>query len=227
MLPFVQHILSSLNTIVNIITIVARIMGIIFIVVGLSRLYRISSQSMMNRVSPVTTMMYFVVGTIFVMYTPILTAFSDALFTSSTPTGIANHSLTAISFSADTGQVDLSQCGGPTSLPPTSGPGSGTGGTTGYYDPHPFCPVMYYFTKSSSHATDLKKLGEYITWSIMFVIGLWAFLRGLGLLIKVGEGGQPGTLTKAFTHILAGLIGVNAETIFDILKSVFSGITPS
>jgi intracellular multiplication protein IcmC len=57
------------------------------------------------------------------------------------------------------------------------------------------------------------------------VIGLFAFIRGWILLLRLGhQGSPPGTLSKGLLHMLGGIMAVNIVGTLDVLKATF-GLT--
>ena len=55
------------------------------------------------------------------------------------------------------------------------------------------------------------------------IIGLIAFIRGWIILGRAAsEGAQPGTVGKALTHIVGGVLGINIVGTISILQSTFS-----
>lgn len=195
---FGQTLLShDLQPILSIVTIVARFMGIGFIIVGLSRLYKAANQTMMYRTSPLVTMMYFLIGAMVAAYSPLLGAFSGSLF---------GNSSSAYIYYQNSGTCPAIN-------------------TPGYSDAAPLCPEVAYAQdltgKDNGNRLDYVKT---ITYGILFLVGVIAFLRGLVLLIKVGDGGQPGTLSKAVTHIIAGIVAVNAPEMMALVEGIASGL---
>lgn len=59
---------------------------------------------------------------------------------------------------------------------------------------------------------------------IVQVIGLISFLRGWISLIRIGGGGQPGTVSKGIMHMVGGILAINITGTLDMLKSTL-GIT--
>lgn len=82
--------------------------------------------------------------------------------------------------------------------------------------------VQYYINLVNTSDSASQQL-EYFVFSVLLVIGLLAFVRGLVLLVKLGEGHTEGTLPKAMTHILGGAIGVNASALYQIFINFNNG----
>ena len=58
---------------------------------------------------------------------------------------------------------------------------------------------------------------------IIRIIGLIAFIRGWVILGRAtSEGAQPGTIGKALTHIVGGILGINIVGTITILQNTFS-----
>lgn len=67
-------------------------------------------------------------------------------------------------------------------------------------------------------------LMQQLTFALLLVVGMFSFLRGVFLLIKLGEGGgQESVLSKSIAHILAGVIGINAAAAWHLM-SYMSGV---
>lgn len=95
-----------------------------------------------------------------------------------------------------------------------------------YVPPNPLNPIDYpnpmqvqYYIPLVENATDPMQQIEYFTFAVLLVVGLLSFVRGLLLLVKLGEGGHESTLPKALTHIGAGVIGVNAGQAYQVIQS--------
>lgn len=75
-------------------------------------------------------------------------------------------------------------------------------------------PILAYINNhGSSH--DLQTgiaLGD-LMYSFAIIIGLISLIRGLVLLVKLGEGQQDGHLNRSIIHIVAGIVGLNAQWI--------------
>jgi hypothetical protein len=78
-------------------------------------------------------------------------------------------------------------------------------------------PVCYY---ASQALTDDPLLHmQYLLFAALLVIGLISFCRGLFLLIHLGEGqGQHASSGVALVHLIAGVIAVNAEGLFNLMN---------
>jgi len=59
---------------------------------------------------------------------------------------------------------------------------------------------------------------------IVQVIGLISFIRGWVQLAKVGQQGtQPGTISKAITHIVGGIMAINIVFVIQIVQATLLG----
>ncbi len=57
---------------------------------------------------------------------------------------------------------------------------------------------------------------------VVQIIGLVAFVRGWLLVARAGEqGGQPGTVGKAMTHIIGGAFAINVVQVKDVIWNTF------
>ena len=56
------------------------------------------------------------------------------------------------------------------------------------------------------------------------VVGIVAFIRGMIMLNKVGgQGAQPGTMGKALTHIVGGLLAINMWGFWEVIENTLLG----
>jgi len=64
-----------------------------------------------------------------------------------------------------------------------------------------------------------------VVFALMLLVGLFSFVRGFMLLTYAGEqsGGGESLLTKSAIHIIAGLIAINLQSIFNIIQYMTSG----
>lgn len=60
---------------------------------------------------------------------------------------------------------------------------------------------------------------------IIQLIGLIAFVRGFALLTRLAGQAQPGTLSKAFLHILGGTMAVNIYATIDVINQTLFGVS--
>jgi intracellular multiplication protein IcmC len=57
---------------------------------------------------------------------------------------------------------------------------------------------------------------------VIQVIGLIAFIRGWIILLRIGsQGSPPGTLGKAFVHMIGGILAINVTGTLEILRGTF------
>ena len=54
---------------------------------------------------------------------------------------------------------------------------------------------------------------------IMQVVGVFAVMRGLSLLAKAGNQGQPGMVGKGVTHLIAGVLAINIYGTWQVLEN--------
>ena len=98
--------------------------------------------------------------------------------------------------------------------------------TSGFYTgSNDFCPLMAYSTDISNAVSDNDAVAEgiqYAVFAVAFLVGVIAFVRGMLLLIKIGEGGQGGHVGKAFTFIFAGVVGVNMSSFYDLFNNMLT-----
>ncbi|WP_119344943.1 hypothetical protein [Facilibium subflavum] len=73
-------------------------------------------------------------------------------------------------------------------------------------------PILHY-AEVSTQTLDKGLQLKSLFFSCAIIIGFISLLRGLILLIKIGEGQQEGSASKVITHIIAGIVGINAHFI--------------
>ncbi len=199
---FVNNILTNdFAPILNLIGTFSYLIGLCLIVIGITRLHKHAGgmQQMMQRSSPTATAMYFVVGIIMISYMPYLQMLSSSVFGDATEKAL------------------FKTCASPV-------------GGAFQTDTFTFCPMMAY-TKHLS-PTDNPSTGTAIKdmfFALMFLIGVISFIRGLMLLLHIGEGGGQGQgVGKAFTFIAAGIVGTNIDQFYDLMQNILtSSIGPS
>lgn len=73
--------------------------------------------------------------------------------------------------------------------------------------------------KEASSVIDPGKIISDLAFASLRLIGFFSFMRGIMMLVKLGEGqGPEGVSTKCFTHIVAGMIAINAPALFGIIN---------
>jgi len=195
-ISMIQKILiSDLQPLLHIATTVSYLIGLFFIMFGLTRLYRHGSgaQNMMHRVSPGGTAMYFISGVVLISFMPYLQMISGSIF------------------HLDAQNVLMTQCINPTDI-----------ATSGFQtSSNNFCPMLAY---SDSIPKDGDATGEaikFLIFGVMFLVGIISFIRGMVQLVKIGEGAGHGQgVGKALTHIFAGIIAVNADSFYTFMQNI-------
>jgi intracellular multiplication protein IcmC len=202
-LTFLQNILNEdLTPILHIVTTVSYFIGICLILGGLTRLYRHGHGGHHHhRVTPMGTSMYFVVGIVLISFMPYLQMLSNAFVQLNMQDAL------------------MTQC---TSSMPLDDSGFYTGSNS-------FCPMMAYATDISNAVSDSDAVSEgieYLVFGLMFLVGVIAFIRGMLLLIKIGEGShQGGGIGKAFTFIFSGIVAVNLPAVYDLFNNMLTSNT--
>lgn len=208
---FLQNFLDPFYTVIVVST---RVIGILLVFTGIMRLRRGAQQNMMQRLSPMATTFYFIVGAIFTSFMPELLAFSNGLFgvtqgSASAGYSGSNHDLTYACDSAAT----ASQYNAGIPLADRVN-----------------CPVLGYLNditnanQSANYESNAAQTLMQVVYAILLVVGLISFLRGCLFLLKLGEGNsQENSVQKAVVHIVAGMIGMNAE----MFQNLVSGVMPS
>ncbi len=201
---FAQNILiQDLDPILHIVTTISYFIGFCLVIGGLTRLYRHGHPSHHQRVSPMGTGMYFVAGVVLISFIPYLQILANAFYQLSPQDAL------------------MTQCTGSELT------------LSGFYTQSTnFCPMMAYASDISNAVSDPDITGEviqYLVFAVTFLVGVIAFIRGMLLLIKIGEGGQGGHIGKAFTFIFAGIIGVNMPEFYSLFNNILTSnmVVPS
>ncbi len=193
---FVMNILNEdFTPILNIVTTVSYLIGLCLIIIGISRLHKHGSgmQQMMQRSSPLGTAMYFVVGVIMISYMPYLQMLSNSIFGYQVEKAL------------------IQPCGGVL-------------GGTFQTDSMNFCPMTLYAANliNPTQATVGDAIQD-LVYGLMFLVGVISFIRGLMLLIRLGEGGGQGQgVGKAFTFIFAGIVGTNVDQFYSFMQNILT-----
>jgi len=209
---FLQNFLEPFY---EMIIIVARLIGIFLVFWGLMRVRRHGQHNMMYRLSPMATVMYFVVGAIFAAFMPFALTFSGGLFGTGTATTGA-YAQNAAGYNSNL-LYRCSEGGGNTSASNLSGA--------------VYCPILGYanaVSQDSDLQSDPQQTMMQVVYAVLLVIGIISFLRGFLFLLKMGEGqGGDGSMQKAVVHIIAGVIGMNAQSFQDLLSTGLPSNTPT
>lgn len=188
-----DFILFVLYPMTLILSMTAVVIGIILFIVGIQRLRHHHANQNSRQVSYLGTVAYFISGVILIQYGPILHMLSASTFVGMYSADGTHYMPTMFSYV---------QCASEAAALGSSG------GTT------PSCGVV-------SPGPDF--FIQELTFSLLLIVGLFSFLRGVFLLIKLGEGGsEGGILSKALAHIVAGIIGVNAHAAWSLLQDMTS-----
>ena len=192
---FVTNVLSQDYTpIMQMIGDVSYFIGLCFLIIFLSRLHRHgqNAQQMMHRVSPLATGMYLVSSVVLISFIPWLQMLSNSFFYANTV---------------------LSQgCNSNAPLP------------SFFTSTNSFCPEMAYVSdiQNASQGDQLGDAIKYMAFGTLMIVGVISFIRGMMLLVRIGEGQGQGTTAKAMTHIFAGLVAVNADNAYYLFMNVLS-----
>ncbi len=206
-----NFLVNFLDPFYTLIIVSTRLIGIFLVFVGITRLRRMGQQNMMHRTSPAATTAYFFVGCIFTAFMPELLAFSNAIFGSGT---IQSGTQTFTGSNPDLTYACSSY---------TPNPDAGSSGLASHVN----CPVLGYYNdivkNQTTYASDAAATLMQVVYAILLVVGLISFLRGCLFLLKLGEGNsQESSVQKAVVHMVAGMIGMNAEA----FQTLISGVLP-
>ncbi len=208
---FLQNFLDPFYTIILVST---RLLGVFLVFWGLMRLRRAGAQNMMQRVSPIGTIFFFIVGAIFTSFMPEVLTFSTGFF------GGVSYTVGSQTYSNANQELTYA-------CTPQAAGGNGVP-----LADRQSCPVLGYLNRIESneagvnvdYASDPSATLMQVVYAILLVVGLISFLRGCLFLLKLGEGGsQENSAQKAVVHIVAGVIGMNAE----VFEQLISGVMPS
>ncbi len=199
-MPFSQVIYNMLahgmDPLFTIMVMVARLMGLGMFIVGLNRLHKHAGFQSVNRVSAKGTAFYLLSGAVLIAFMPELTALSSGLVGPAIPSELLN-TCTA------------------------SGPANAGNFLSGQYP----CPMIAYANeiKSNTQWSQAQVMADF-AYATLTLIGVYAFIKGFVLLVKLGDGQQQqGGMGQAVTHILAGVVGVNGPFFYSVLSSLLSG----
>ncbi len=199
MVQFVVNVLEQDYTpIIQIIGDISYFIGLCLLIIFLSRLHRHgqNAQQMMYRVSPMATGMYLVSSITLISFIPQLHMLSDSLF--------------------NTNNVLITHCMNP-------GPEPSFFTTT-----NSFCPEMAYVSdiQNAAPGSQVKEAIKYLAFGTLMIVGIISFIRGMMLLVRIGEGQGQGTTAKAMTHIFAGLAAVNADNLYYLAQNIVNQASP-
>ncbi|MDF2529130.1 MAG: hypothetical protein K0Q57_10 [Gammaproteobacteria bacterium] len=87
-----------------------------------------------------------------------------------------------------------------------------------------YCPILGYLSEipPNSPLTTETQVIKTLAFAVLFLVGTISFIRGFLELIKAGEGHGQGGVAKAITHIFAGVAGVNAESLYNLIENIFT-----
>ncbi len=198
---YLQNVLDQdFTPALQITVLISYIIGFSLLIGGLTRLYHHGHGVHHQRVSPMGTAMYFVSGIVLISFMPYLQMISNSLFNIQLQSAL------------------MAQCYGASATQYLD-----SNFWTGSND---FCPIEAYSSAISAQPTDVGAGIQYAMFALLFLVGVIAFIRGMMLLIKIGEGGQGGHVGKAFTYIFAGIVGVNMDSVWYLFDSILNSNVP-
>lgn len=81
--------------------------------------------------------------------------------------------------------------------------------------------LLYYVKQINAAGNNQSLILQQVTFGLLMIVGVISFARGLMILVHVGEGGgQENGIGKAFTHIFAGLVGINGLAFWKLMNSI-------
>ncbi|ODN43860.1 hypothetical protein [Piscirickettsia litoralis] len=182
----------------HLIDVIGPVVGFITLCVGFHRLrYHSNPQMMsMHRRSPMATGFYFFVGSVLLFPFYLIESISGSMF--------------------QTPQILQQYCGGSSGEKFLS-----YFNTLQYQYIITFNNGVFQCVPTSANSTtdNLIKLA----YAMLFVIGFASFLRGIFLLIRLGEhmGGPSASMSKVIAHIVAGICAINANVFIEILSHTY------
>ncbi|MBK2124412.1 hypothetical protein [Fangia hongkongensis] len=82
--------------------------------------------------------------------------------------------------------------------------------------------ISAYITQISNLGVDSSTIAQkYLIFALLNIIGFIALIKGMFLLIKVGEGQQEGGVAQIISYFVAGIIGMNLEFCLAILQGIY------
>ncbi|GGG05136.1 MULTISPECIES: hypothetical protein [Cysteiniphilum] len=77
------------------------------------------------------------------------------------------------------------------------------------------------YASFAEKAEEVDIAQKYLIFSLLAIVGFISLIRGIFLLIKVSEGQREGGIGQVISHLIAGVIGMNAATCFTILNNIY------
>lgn len=77
------------------------------------------------------------------------------------------------------------------------------------------------YASEASKAQDVDVAQKYLIFSLLAIVGFISLIRGIFLLIKVSEGQREGGIGQVISHLIAGIVGMNAAACLDILNNIY------
>ena len=77
--------------------------------------------------------------------------------------------------------------------------------------------LLRYMNNFSSVSTNEQTV--YVLYSVLMIVGLVSLIRSMVLLTKVSEG-QEGHLGRTLSHMLAGILAMNAEFVIQAVQTI-------
>ncbi|WP_192484597.1 MULTISPECIES: hypothetical protein [Cysteiniphilum] len=93
----------------------------------------------------------------------------------------------------------------------------------GEYEYHLIDSVSGYADQVAKHQ-DPAQAQKYLIFALLGLIGFISLIRGMFLLIKVSEGQHDAGVGRVLSHMIAGIIGMNAPMCMAIISRVYADI---
>jgi hypothetical protein len=172
------------------IVMVSRLMGIFFFLIAMTKAHKLYAAPGMGKSSPKSAFLFFIAGVVLIGFLPWLLMLSAGVV------GVSNLS-----------PEILNLCAAPSG-----------GILNGNIIP---CPMLAYANDvtTAGAGASVSFLMKEFAFALMTLIGVYSFVKGFVIMVKLGEGQQQATMGNVITHLLAGVVGVNGEFFYSMLSN--------
>ncbi|WP_116963327.1 hypothetical protein [Fastidiosibacter lacustris] len=77
------------------------------------------------------------------------------------------------------------------------------------------------YADGAEKSKDINIAQQYLVFSLLAIVGFISLIRGVFLLIKVSEGQHEGGIGQVVSHLIAGVVGMNAAYCMTILNNIY------
>ncbi len=82
--------------------------------------------------------------------------------------------------------------------------------------------ISSYLQHLQPDSTDIETAQKYLVYALVNIIGFISLIRGTFLLINISEGKAQGGLSQVISHLIAGVIGMNAQFFLTLAGGMYS-----